>query len=105
MEKSSCKYGDGVIDLRDELKDIDLHVRSSLNVPMKNHNVPKMYGLLIKFSHGIIKNEEQAQKFFVVLILLTNIITFYLIYKNFGGQEDIPAEVVPAVNASVYPSK
>lgn len=89
-----------VIDLREELKDIDLHVRSSSGSLVSLRKPPKMYSLLIKCSHGLIKNEEQAQKFFVVIIIMTNLVTFYLLYKNFGGeQEKVPAEVVPAVQA------
>lgn len=77
----------GVIDLSETLGDISLHAQpgdnSSVSANIKK--IPAMYGLIIKLSHGAIKNEKQAKGFLVLLILIINVFSFYLIYKHFGG--------------------
>lgn len=77
----------GVIDLSETLGDISLHAQSGDNsgASVNIKKVPAMYGLIIKLSHGAIKNEKQAKGFLVLLILVVNVFSFYLIYKHFGG--------------------
>lgn len=55
-----------------------------------------MYKLVSKLSGGAIKTEKQVNFIFVVLIILTNIITFSLLFKGNGAAEpisDINAEM------------
>lgn len=95
MEQDSSEGG--AVDLREAFNDIDLHVQNRENDGYAVKKVPTLYGLLIKISRGKIKNEEQAKKVFIFIILITNLFTFYLIYQQFGGGGDIiPAEDIPA---------
>jgi hypothetical protein len=85
MEQNNSE--EGVIDLSETLGDISLHAQTSdfENDVASTKRVPAMYGLIIKLSRGVIKSEKQAKNFLVLLIIIVNLISFYLIYKQFGG--------------------
>lgn len=56
-------------------------------------HVPAIYRLIMKISGGTIKTEGQAKTVAILIIILTNIVTFSLIFKGQGDnvtQEEIP---------------
>ena len=56
--------------------------------------VPGIYRVIMKLSGGIIKTENQAKTVAVLIIILTNLITFYLIFQE--QAKDEPLDEIPA---------
>jgi hypothetical protein len=49
-------------------------------------NIPGLYRLMMKLSGGLIKTQSEAMWVAVLLILVANLITFTLLYRNSSNQ-------------------
>lgn len=97
---------ENVVDLSDVLNEgnnaVDSNTYNS-NMPGEleeakenTKRIPLLYRSIIKLSGGIIKNENQAKTVAVVVIIIANLITFSLVFKNNSG--NVPEEALPAVS-------
>jgi len=82
-----------VIDLSSALKEIE-HEPVVQDVQEQNLNhIPGVYRLIIKLSGGIIKTEGQAKVAAILIIILTNLFTFSMLFKD--KNSGVSEEMVP----------